>query len=320
MTQKLPSDKMGATQTLSEEVMKKVFKWIGIVLGVLIGLVIIFAGIMYFRGNSILTKTYQIQPAAIVIPEDQEAIERGAYLYAASCAGCHGDDLSGKAILDDPAIGYLPAPNLTSGQNGIGGHYSDADFIRAIRHGVDAEGQGLLIMPAKAYWHFSEEDLGAIIAFVNSAPAIDNDPGEKSLSPLGKIMLAAGAFGEAIAAEFLDHEAPLPVAPERGPTAAYGEYMINTGDCRACHGADLAGGQSPEPGSPFSSNLTPAGVLAIWTAEDFIETMRTGVTPYGRQLDGNFMPYEDYGRLTNEDLTAMLLYLQSLPAVETPPK
>jgi mono/diheme cytochrome c family protein len=300
--------------------MKKVLKWIGIVLGILIVLVIIFAGVLFFMGNSKLTKTYQVQPAAVVIPEDSETIERGAYLYAASCAGCHGDDLGGKAILDDPAIGYLPAPNLTAGQGGIGGSYNNQDFVRAIRHGVDAEGQGLLIMPARAYWHFGEEDLGAIIAFINSAPSVDNDPGEKSLSPLGKIMLAAGAFGDAIAAEVLDHNAPLPVAPQRGPTAAYGEYMVNTGDCAACHGADLAGSQSPEPGSPFSSNLTMGGVLAIWSAADFIETMRTGVTPYGRQLDGNFMPYEDYGRLTDDDLTAMFLYLQTLPTVETSAK
>ena len=300
--------------------MKKVLKWIGIIFGVLIVLVVVFAGILFFTGNSKLTKTYQVQPAAVIIPEDSEAVARGAYLYAASCAGCHGDDLGGKAILDDPAIGYLPAPNLTAGQGGIGSSYNDADFVRAIRHGVASDGQGLMIMPSKAYWHLSSDDLGAIIAFVKSAPPVDNDPGEKSFSPLAKIMLAAGAFGDAIAAEVLDHDAPLPVAPERGPTAAYGEYMVNTGDCAACHGANLAGGQSPEPGAPFSTNLTPGGVLAIWTAEEFIETMRTGVTPYGRQLDGNFMPYKDYGRLTDEDLTAMFLFLQSLPVQETPSK
>jgi len=297
--------------------MKKVFKWIGIILGVLIGLVIVFAGIMFFRGNSKLTKTYQVQPAAMVIPEDEEAIERGAYLYAASCAGCHGDDLGGKAILDDPVIGYLPAPNLTAGQGGIGGSYSDTDFVRAIRHGVAIDGQGLMIMPSKAYWHFSGNDLSAIIAYVKTAPPVDNDLGEKSFSAVAKIMLAAGAFGDAIAAEVLDHDTPLPVAPERGLTATYGEYMVNISDCAACHSANLAGGQSPEPGAPFSSNLTPGGILAIWSAEDFIETIRTGVTPYGRQLDGNFMPYEGYARLTDEDLIAMFLYLQTLPAIDS---
>jgi mono/diheme cytochrome c family protein len=297
--------------------MKKVFKWIGIIFAVLILLVVVIAGSLFIKGSSQLSKTYQVQPVAIAIPDDEGSIEHGAYLFSVSCAGCHEDNLSGKVILDDPAIGVLTASNLTAGQGGIGSYYSDTDFTRAIRHGVDAEGQGLLIMPSKAYWHFSEEDLGAIIAYIKTAPPVDNDPGQKSLSPLGKIMLAAGAFGEAFAAEVLDHDAPFAAAPERGATAAYGEYLVNTGDCRACHGPDLAGAQSPEPGSPFSPNLTPAGVLAIWTADDFIETMHTGVTPYGRQLDPNFMPYKYYSRMNDQDLTTIFLYLQSLPAIET---
>ena len=96
--------------------------------------------------------------------------------------------------------------------------------------------------------------------------------------------------------------------------------MMDTRDCRACHGAALAGGKSSEPGAPPSPDLTPGGVLAIWSASDFIETMRTGTTPYGRQLDPKFMPYQEYGRMTDEDLTAIFLYLQSLPATETPGK
>jgi hypothetical protein len=44
------------------------------------------------------------------------------------------------------------------------------------------------------------------------------------------------------------------------------------------------------------------------------------VTPYGRALDPNFMPWESYGLMTDEDLRAMFLYLQSLPAVESTTK
>jgi mono/diheme cytochrome c family protein len=272
---------------------------------------------MFAIGSSKLTKTHEVEPVLIVIPEDEETVQRGKYLYDASCAGCHGDDLAGKAILDDPAIGYLPATNLTSGQGGIGGQYQDADYVRAIRNGVHPDGYGLLIMPSQAYWHFGEEDLGAIIAYVQSAQPVNRDLGEKSMAPLARVMLALGAFGEAISAEAIDHNAPPPIAPDRAVTAVYGEYLVNTGDCATCHGKDQGGSQSPEPGAPFASNLTPGGVLAIWTAEEFIETMRTGKTPYGRQLDPNFMPYKDYGRLNDDDLTAMFLYLQSLPVVES---
>jgi mono/diheme cytochrome c family protein len=89
--------------------MKKIFKWIGIVLGVLSVLVIVLAGSMFAMGSAQLTKTYDVQPGMVTIPKGEEALERGAYLYAASCASCHGDDLAGKAILDDPSLGYLPA-------------------------------------------------------------------------------------------------------------------------------------------------------------------------------------------------------------------
>lgn len=300
--------------------MKKVLKWIGIVLVGLVGILILAVIGLSVSANSRINKTYEVTPAVVDIPDDIAAIDRGAYIFNTSCAGCHGDNLAGTRFFDDPAIGYIPAPNLTAGQGGIGGIYSDTDFVRAIRHGVNADGSPLMIMPSKAFWHFSDEDLGAVIAYLKSASPVDNDLGEKELKPLGRVLLAAGAFGDVFAAEVLDHDGPRPSAPARGVTAEYGEYLINTSDCRACHGTDLTGAKSSEPGAPFSPNLAPGGVLGIWSAADFIETMRTGLTPYGRELDGNFMPYEEYGRMTDDDLTAMFLYLQSLPAVETSTK
>jgi len=300
--------------------MKKALKWIGMIAAGLVGILILAVIGLSISANHRIQKTYQVTPAAVAIPGDAATIERGEYIFRTSCAGCHGDNLAGTRFFDDPAIGYIPAPNLTSGQGGIGGKYSDTDFVRAIRHGVSAEGNPLMIMPAKAYWHFSDEDLGAVIAYVKSASPVDHDLGQKGLKPVGRVLLAVGAFGDVFAAEILDHDGPRPSAPLRGVTVEYGEYLVNTQDCRSCHGENLAGAKSAEPGAPFSPNLTPGGVLAIWSAAGFIETMRIGTTPYGRQLDGNFMPYEEYGRMTDDDLTAMFLFLQSIPAVETPTK
>jgi mono/diheme cytochrome c family protein len=300
--------------------MKKFAKWIGIMLAGLLGIIIIAVVGLSISANSRLNKVYDVEPETIPISGDQSTIERGKYVYAFSCAGCHGDDLSGTRFFENSAIGYFPAPNLTGGQGGIGGTYSDTDFMRAIRHGIGAEGNPLLVMPSKAYWYFSDEDLGAVIAFIKSADPVDHVLEEKQLKLLGKVLISVGAFGEIFAAEVLDHEALPPPAPERGVTVEYGEYLAYTGDCHACHGADLAGGQSAEPGAPFSPNLTPSGVLSIWTADEFIETMQTGVTPYGRKLDGNFMPYKAFARMTDDDLTAMFMYLQSLPAKETTSK
>ena len=295
--------------------MKNMLKWVGIALSVLVGLVIVLVGIMVAVGTSRLNKTYDVQPAEISVRDDPAAIERGAYLVAASCAGCHGENLAGGVVVDDPGIGYIPAPNLTAGQGGVGGTYADADFVRAIRHGIRPDGTPLAIMPAQAYWYLSDEDLGAVIAYIKSVPPVDNDPGEKNIKPMGRILIAAGMF-DVLAAEKVDHTAPRPSAPERGVTAQYGEYLVNTGDCRLCHGPALAGAQPPEPGAPFAPNLTPGGELTEWSANDFITTIRTGVSPHGHTLDPNFMPWKDYANLDDDDLTAIFLYLQSIPAVE----
>lgn len=297
--------------------MRKVLKWIGFVLGGLVGSVILAVATMLIIGGSRLNKQYDIEPATVAIPTDPDAIARGQYLYSATCAGCHGDNLAGTPFFDDPGLGSIPAPNLTSGNGGIGSAYTDADYVRAIRHGVRPDGTPLMIMPSGAFYYFSDEDLGAIIAFMQNVSPQDQVWPAKNLSPMGRILLVAGAFGNVLQAETIDHTGPRPPAPEQGVTAAFGEYLVNTGDCRNCHGSNLTGQQPGEPGAPFAPNLTPGDHLADWSAEDFIAAMRTGKSPDGHEIDNNFMPWEHIGRLTDDDLTAMHLYLQSLPAAET---
>lgn len=300
--------------------MKKVLKWFGIFIASLLVLIIFVVAGLSVSTNIRLNKTYTITPTMVAITENSEAIERGAYLYDSMCAGCHGEKLEGTRFFDDPVIGYFPASNLTSGQEGVGSYYSDLDFVRAIRHGISPDGKPLIIMPSGAFWHFSDEDLGSIIAYLKSAPAMDSNLGEKKTTLIGTALVAAGAFGNIINAETIPHEQQPPAVPPRAVTAEYGEYLANLQHCALCHGANLNGAQSPEPGAPFSPNLTPGGVLATWSTSDFINLMRTGTTPLGRQLDKNFMPYEDYGRMSDDDLSAIFQYLQSLPELATPLK
>ncbi|MFQ5419979.1 MAG: c-type cytochrome [Anaerolineae bacterium] len=293
--------------------MRKVLKWSGIILGSLIGLVVILAVTLIIIGTSRLNKTYDIQPETVAIPTDETAVARGRYIFSSACAGCHGDNMAGTPFFDDPALGSIPAPNLTAGNGGIGSRYSSADFVRAIRHGVRPDGTPLMIMPSGAFYHFSDEDLGAIIAYVQHAAPQDQAWAAKNLSPMGRMLLVAGALGDALQAETIDHTGPRPTALEQGATAVYGEYLINTGDCRSCHGDTLTGQQPGEPGAPFAPDLTAAGHLSDWSADDFVAAMRTGKSPDGHDIDGAFMPWEHIGRLTNDDLTAMYLYLQSQP-------
>jgi len=62
--------------------------------------------------------------------------------------------------------------------------------VRAIRHGIGYDGKPLMIMPSKGYWYLSDEDLGAVIAFLKTAQPVDNVLGEKRIATLGRILAA----------------------------------------------------------------------------------------------------------------------------------
>jgi cytochrome c553 len=301
--------------------MKKVLKWIGIVLGSLVALLVVAAAVLYILGSARLNKTYDIQPEAIAVPTNEAAIARGKHLVEALtfCGGCHGEDLRGDAFEDEPMIATFYAPNLTSGRGGIGAAYSDADYVRAIRHGVNPEGRGLLIMHSDVYHNLSEQDLGAMIAYLKSVAPVDNEIPEPKIEPLGNILVALGVFdSEAlplIPAELIDHSAPFPEMPAQGTTAEYGGYLVSITLCHMCHGPDLTGAPPLEPGMPPGPNLTPGGELGGWSEADFIQTMRTGVSPHGDELDPEFMPWDVYANMTNEELKSLWMYLQSLPTV-----
>jgi mono/diheme cytochrome c family protein len=295
--------------------MGKTLKWIGIIFGGLI-VVLLVAGVgLYAAGRSRLAQTYNIEPAAIAIPDDEASLARGQHLATAviACGECHGEELRGEAFFDDPVLGTVVAANLTSGEGGIGGAYSDEDWLRAIRHGVRPDGRLLLIMPSQRFQNMNAADLGALVAYLKSAPPVDNAPPETNLAPLTYILIALGQFDTVLPAEYLDHDAPLPNAPPAGATQAYGQYLVSIATCRDCHGEALAGGQAG-PGEPIGPNLTPGSELAGWDESDFVTLIRTGQTPTGRQVDP-FMPWHYYQHMTDDELTAIWLYLQSLPAL-----
>jgi len=50
-------------------------------------------------------------------------------------------------------------------------------------------------------------------------------------------------------------------------------------------------------------------VVGHWTDAQFIQTMRTGVTPEGRKLDGKYMPWQAVGTLHDDELRALHMYL-----------
>jgi mono/diheme cytochrome c family protein len=263
-----------------------------------------------------LNKTYAVDPGSIDVPSDSEVIEEGKRLAAIrGCTDCHGDDLGGKLMIADPAIGTIYATNLTSGDGGVGSHYGNKDFLRAIRHGIDSDGHGLIVMPSSEYFVLRDADAGALIAYINSLPPVDREIPQPSLGPLGRVLFTLGQLPP-LAAEIVDHDAPRPDAPEEVVGEEFGAYLATS--CMGCHSGDFAGGPVPgaPPDAPQAANLTPAGNLANWSQDEFIQTMRTGLTPEGKTLDPSLMPWPIANSMTEVELQALWAFLANLEPIE----
>lgn len=299
---------------------RKSFKWIGILLGSLIGLLVLAFVVLYIIGsakwNRIRENKYDVPVETILIPTDQASIARGEHIATIRmCGYCHMENLSGQFNIV-PGLRTLSFPNLTAGAGGVGDTNTDDDWVRAIRHGLGHDGRGLILMPSRLLYYLSDEDLGALIAYLKSLPPVNNELPRTTLGPLGRVMLALGQLPpEATAPDVtvIDHDGPRPVPPQPDVTREYGEHLAST--CTLCHGANLNGGTIRTDAEYLAPNLTPGGEMAFWSEKDFITTMRTGITPSGHQLR-EVMPWKYFGQMTDDELKAVWLYLQSLPALE----
>src|SRR5437588_1319325 len=135
-----------------------------------VGVALVFGlawGAVMSVSDSRLTARVEVPRETITVPTDITSIQRGQHLASAvaACVDCHGPSLAGKVFVDDPALGRIVSPNLTRGRGGIGSTFADADFVRAIRHGVDPSGRQLLVMPSDDYNHFNDAVLGHIIIY-----------------------------------------------------------------------------------------------------------------------------------------------------------
>ncbi|CAN5843547.1 hypothetical protein BH23GEM6_BH23GEM6_09920 [soil metagenome] len=217
--------------------------------------------------------------------------------------------------MNDRAVAVISASNLTGGSGGIGGRYSEADWDRAIRHGIGANGRALAVMPSREYFGLSDEDVTALIAYLRSITPVDRELPARKIGPLGRTLYVAGLL-PAFAAESIDHAAIRSAAPPEGETIEYGRYLAMI--CAGCHGSDMAGGKaSGPPGSPVAANITPHGVAGIgaWTEADFFTALREGQRPDGTEIRAEFMPWPAFGHMNDSEIRALWMYLRTLPSM-----
>ncbi len=246
----------------------------------------------------------------------ERAVARGRHLVEAryGCSECHGANFGGGVMIDDPMIGSLLGPNITSGEGGRTAAYGPSDWDRIVRHGVRPDGTPAA-MPSEDFRGMSDRELSDIVAYIRSQPPVNGTVKPVSLGPLGAVLLALGQIK--LSADVIqDHRRPHLVEPP--PTEVsleFGEHLANT--CSGCHRADFSGGpvKGGDPSWPPAANLTShAEGLAGWTYDQFAATLRTGKRPDGTDLkspmSGMVVAAQ---RMTDVELQAIWAYLQSLP-------
>lgn len=292
----------------------KLVKWAGVILAGLLTLVLGLALVVVTFGTFKLNQNYNASNpvVAVKVAGTPEQLARGKQLIN-SC-GCHGENLGGIDFAAEAGmpLGVLYAPNLTPG-----GHlqnWSDGEIVRAIREGVHQSGRSLLIMPSYSFRNMSDEDVQAVVAYLRSVPPVTPDTPPNNLNALGAALVAT-IFGGAQTVQ--PHIAQPVIAPPKGVTAEYGKYLVSFVGCGDCHAQNLAGikeSQGPPPGP----NITK--VLPTWSEQDFLNLMRKGTLPDGRQVSEN-MPWQEYDKLaSDDDLKAMYLYLHSLAPLPDNPQ
>ena len=287
----------------------RILKLLGIVLGVVAVLALVAIAALYFVSERRIDHRYAVAAEDIALPADAGAIERGAHVaIVRGCTSCHGGDLAGGSFVDDAMLGHVYAANLTPG--GVGGQMTPAEWERAVRHGVAHDGRSLIIMPALELHDLGNDDLGDLIVYLRSLPAVGQSWPAPQIGPLGRALLVFNA-ADVVPAEHVDHSAPHPPAPAVAPTPEYGAYLASS--CTGCHKPDFAGGAIPGE-KAIAANLTmdEATGLGRWNEADFVKVLRTGVRPDGRTLNP-VMPWGLTAQMTDVELSAIWNYLKTLP-------
>jgi cytochrome c553 len=288
---------------------RKIFKWTSIVIGGLVAIIALYYTKAYISVGNRAEKKYEYTLQQLAIPKDSAILEEGKRLIIAKgCTDCHAEDFGGKIFIDDPALGQVVAKNLTKGKGGLPKDYSEDDWLRSLKHGLNRDSTSLRIMPSYEFTHFSEQEIKALIAYSIQLPNVDRELPATSFGPLGYILTDLNQL-PTFAAEKIDHSNKLmEVVPEI--SAAYGKHL-STG-CIGCHKETLKGGDPVIPGSPQVADITSAGNIGKWTEDQFVSTLRTGKTPEGKNLPPQYMPWTATKNYTDVELKALYAYLRSI--------
>jgi mono/diheme cytochrome c family protein len=259
--------------------------------------------------------------------------KHGEYVvHMGGCLGCHTEDkkgavpFAGGRALKTP-FGTFFGPNITPHpQAGIGG-WTEADFIRAMRHGRRPDGaNNFPAFPYPSFTKITDNDLRDIWAYLRTLA-----PSSRVNQPHDLRFPFAWRFAVTFWKWLFFKPGPLAEMPGASPAVNRGAYLVQAlGHCGECHtprnllsgpvsSRFLAGGKGPE--DKRAPNLTPSR-LEQWSDKELKEFLLTGATPDGDTANETMdeVIRNTTSRLTPGDLAAVMAYLRSLPALPEEPR
>lgn len=277
--------------------MRTALRWSGYFVGGLLILLLVAAAWIWFASYRALSGTLEGTPERLVQPTAAQLADAPRQLQVHGCVACHGDNLHGNLMFDDPKVARFWAPNLTL----IAAHATDQQLARAIRQGIGIDGRPLLVMPSAQMSRLTDEEVAAIIAEVRRQPrGGEQTPGVK-LGPLGRLGVATGKL-KPQPAKVAEYRRNLPA--DLGPSFAGGRQIAMT-HCSECHGAALGGGE-PEPGTK-APDLQIAGAYDLGA---FKKLLRTGVPADGRKMKlMSDVSRVELSHMTDQEIEALHAYL-----------
>lgn len=279
--------------------MRRVLRWLGYGLAVLVALALAFAAYVWIASARALGARHEAIAERLAQPTPAQLADAGRQARILGCVSCHGEGLTGKVMFDAPNVVQVWAPNL----NELASRASDQQLAQAIRQGIGHDGRDLFIMPSPLYSRLSDQEVAALIAWIRGLPRRgDRTPGIQ-WRPIGRFALATGNIPTARSRiEEFRFRQPY----DTGPGEAAGRRIV-ANVCGECHGPDLTGGQpTPEAHAP---DLVIAGA---YDRAQFRTLMRTGVPPSGRNLGLMAeIARSDTSHFTDAEIDAVFDYLQA---------
>lgn len=290
--------------------------------------------LLWRRGAVAATLAASVFNAAAQAPAGTDAamVKRGEYLaIAGDCIACHtapgGSPMAGGLSLPTP-LGPIVSTNITPSKTHGIGNYSQAQFTRALRQGVRADGARLYpAMPYPAYAQVTDDDAQALYAyFMHGVQPVESTPPATRLPFPFNIRLAMAGWNLL----YLDSR---PFTPDPGRSAEWnrGAYLVNgLTHCVTCHtprnalmaedaSRALGGG---EVGPWHAPNITsdPVSGIGGWSVDELVTYMRLGHAPGKSQAGGPMAEAIDASLryLSEPDLRAIAGYLKTVPPVRNP--